>query len=281
MTAQKKATLWVGPIAFGAMMIAVAGLFNIISGLAAVFADDVFVTAPSGVLVLDVTGWGWVHLLTGSGCLATGIAILMGRTWARIAGSALVASTLATQMLLLPAYPFGSMIIIALVTNYIPNIGFVLGLAPPAVFALLTGGPDLMVVVLVAYRAINVVIQSVIQPKLVGDAVGISASVMFLSLVVWSWILGPLGRRPRRSAHPARQGVVRRCRPRYPLDVRPDRRSPRRGVVERAGGRDGRRTGGRSAGHAGVTRAGQPAATRNPRLPVVLSGVFELRASTR
>lgn len=50
-----------------------------------------------------------------------------------------------------------------------------------------------MLTVIAAYSVINVVIQSVIQPKIVGDAVGLSASITFLSLVVWTWILGPLG----------------------------------------------------------------------------------------
>lgn len=83
--------------------------------------------------------------------------------------------------------------LLAFITNYVPNIGFILGLVPPALLGLLEGGPGLMLGVIVAYSAINVVIQSVIQPKMVGDAVGISASLTFLSLVVWAWILGPLG----------------------------------------------------------------------------------------
>ncbi|GGL33408.1 AI-2E family transporter [Phycicoccus endophyticus] len=83
--------------------------------------------------------------------------------------------------------------LLAFVTNYVPNIGFVLGLVPPAVLALLEGGPGLALGVVVAYSVVNVVIQSIIQPKLVGDAVGLSASVTFLSLVVWAWILGPVG----------------------------------------------------------------------------------------
>ncbi|MCM0619485.1 AI-2E family transporter [Nocardioides bruguierae] len=83
--------------------------------------------------------------------------------------------------------------LLAFITNYIPNIGFVLGLVPPAILGLLEGGPGLMLGVIVAYSVINVVIQSVIQPKLVGDAVGLSASITFLSLVVWAWILGPVG----------------------------------------------------------------------------------------
>jgi AI-2 transport protein TqsA len=83
--------------------------------------------------------------------------------------------------------------ILAFVTNFIPNIGFVIGLVPPALIALLEGGPGLMIAVIVIYSLVNVVIQSVIQPKVVGDAVGLSTTLTFLSLVFWAWILGPLG----------------------------------------------------------------------------------------
>jgi predicted PurR-regulated permease PerM len=49
------------------------------------------------------------------------------------------------------------------------------------------------ILVIVAYSVINVVIQSLIQPKFVGDTVGLSATLTFLSLVFWSYVLGPLG----------------------------------------------------------------------------------------
>lgn len=83
--------------------------------------------------------------------------------------------------------------LLSFITNYIPNIGFVLGLIPPALLALLDGGPTRMVWVIVLYCVFNVVVQSVIQPKFVGDAVGLSVTVTFLSLVFWSWVLGALG----------------------------------------------------------------------------------------
>ncbi|MFF4778842.1 AI-2E family transporter [Microtetraspora fusca] len=83
--------------------------------------------------------------------------------------------------------------VFALITNYVPNIGFFLGLIPPALLGLLEGGPKTMILVIVAYIAINVVIQSFIQPKFLGDAVGLSTTVTFLSLIVWTWVLGPLG----------------------------------------------------------------------------------------
>lgn len=83
--------------------------------------------------------------------------------------------------------------VLSLITNYIPNIGFVLGLIPPATLAFFEGGWQLSVWVIVTYTVINVVIQSAIQPKIVGDAVGLSATLTFVSLIFWGWVLGPLG----------------------------------------------------------------------------------------
>lgn len=83
--------------------------------------------------------------------------------------------------------------LLAFITNYIPNVGFVIGLLPPAILGLLEGGPGLMLAVIVVYCVINLILQSVIQPKFVGDAVGLSTSITFLSLVVWAFVLGPLG----------------------------------------------------------------------------------------
>ena len=83
--------------------------------------------------------------------------------------------------------------VLAFITNFIPNIGFVIGVIPPALVGLLEGGPGLMIVVIVLYCLINFVIQSVIQPRYVGNAVGLSTTLTFLSLVFWTWVIGPLG----------------------------------------------------------------------------------------
>jgi predicted PurR-regulated permease PerM len=83
--------------------------------------------------------------------------------------------------------------VLAFVTNFIPNIGFVIGIVPPALIGLLEGGPGLMLAVIVLYSLVNVVIQSVIQPRYVGSAVGLSTTLTFMSLVFWTWVLGPLG----------------------------------------------------------------------------------------
>lgn len=83
--------------------------------------------------------------------------------------------------------------VVSFVTNYIPNVGFIIGLIPPALLALVTGGVGSMVAVIILYCALNLVIQSVLQPKFVGDAVGLTTTVSFLSLIVWAFVLGPIG----------------------------------------------------------------------------------------
>ena len=83
--------------------------------------------------------------------------------------------------------------VLAFVTNFIPNIGFVIGVIPPAIIGLLEGGPALMIGVIAVYSVINVVIQSVIQPRYVGDAVGLSPTITLLSLIFWAWALGAIG----------------------------------------------------------------------------------------
>jgi AI-2 transport protein TqsA len=83
--------------------------------------------------------------------------------------------------------------LLALITNYIPNIGFFIGVIPPALLGLLDHGWATLLWVIVAYSVINFIIQSIIQPKVVGEVVGLSTTLTFLSLVFWAWILGPLG----------------------------------------------------------------------------------------
>ncbi|MGJ3510046.1 AI-2E family transporter [Enemella sp. A6] len=83
--------------------------------------------------------------------------------------------------------------ILSFVTNYIPNIGFVLGLIPPALMALLVLGPIEALAVVIAYAVINFVLQTIIQPKFTGDAVGLNTTATFLSLALWATVLGPFG----------------------------------------------------------------------------------------
>jgi predicted PurR-regulated permease PerM len=83
--------------------------------------------------------------------------------------------------------------VLAFVTNYIPNIGFIIGVIPPALIALLAGGVGDALAVVIVFTVINVVVQTIIQPRFTGDAVGISGTVAFVSLIFWAYLLGALG----------------------------------------------------------------------------------------
>jgi AI-2 transport protein TqsA len=83
--------------------------------------------------------------------------------------------------------------VLSFLTNFVPNIGFVIGLVPPALLALLTGGVQEMLLVIGVYSVLNFVIQSLIQPRFVGDSVGLAMTTTFVALVFWTWLIGPIG----------------------------------------------------------------------------------------
>ncbi|MEJ1154138.1 MULTISPECIES: AI-2E family transporter [Microbacterium] len=83
--------------------------------------------------------------------------------------------------------------ILAFVTNFVPNIGFVLGLVPPALLALVVGGWPLFFAVVAIYCVVNVTLQVLVQPKFVSDAVNLSLTLSFFSVIFWTFIIGPLG----------------------------------------------------------------------------------------
>ncbi|EPC00973.1 hypothetical protein L861_15560 [Litchfieldella anticariensis FP35 = DSM 16096] len=84
---------------------------------------------------------------------------------------------------------------LAFALNYIPNIGSVLAAIPPVLLLLVSpeGGLLKATVLTGAYLGINLVLGNLIEPRVMGRALGLSAFVAFLSLVVWGWILGTVG----------------------------------------------------------------------------------------
>lgn len=83
--------------------------------------------------------------------------------------------------------------LLAFVTNFIPNIGFVLGLVPPALIGWLLIDWQTALIIVVGYSVLNVVVQTLIQPKVVGDRVQLNTTLTFLALIVWTFLLGGLG----------------------------------------------------------------------------------------
>ncbi len=99
--------------------------------------------------------------------------------------------TVVLALLGIPAAVLWGMLVF--VTNYVPYIGFWIGLVPPALLALLVGGGPLLAVVVAVFLVINFALTSVVQPYFIGDAVGLSVTVTVVALVLWGWLLGPVG----------------------------------------------------------------------------------------
>jgi len=82
---------------------------------------------------------------------------------------------------------------IAFLLNYVPNIGSIIAAVPPILLAIIQLGPGYALIVALLYLGTNVVMGNAIEPRLMGKKLGLSALVVFLSLVFWGWILGPVG----------------------------------------------------------------------------------------
>ena len=83
--------------------------------------------------------------------------------------------------------------LLAFALNYIPNIGSVLAAIPPIAQMLVFGGLYDALVVLAGYLVINLVFGHILEPRIMGRGLGLSTLVVFLSLIFWGWLLGPVG----------------------------------------------------------------------------------------
>jgi predicted PurR-regulated permease PerM len=83
--------------------------------------------------------------------------------------------------------------VLSVITNYIPNIGFVLGLIPPVAVTLLEQGPVPALVLLVLYSVINNIVENFVAPRFMAEDLGISSLFIFISLIFWTWVLGAAG----------------------------------------------------------------------------------------
>jgi hypothetical protein len=110
----REPTGWVGFVVFAGLMLVVIGGFNVIYGLVALFRDDVLVATRAGLLVFDVTAWGWITLIGGGLQILVVLAIFSGQVWARVIGVIFASLNAIAQLGFLPAQPIWSTIIIAL-----------------------------------------------------------------------------------------------------------------------------------------------------------------------
>lgn len=82
---------------------------------------------------------------------------------------------------------------LAFALNYIPNIGSVLAAIPPILQVLMFSGFYDALLVMTCYLLINLVFGNILEPRIMGRGLGLSTLVVFLSLIFWGWLLGPVG----------------------------------------------------------------------------------------
>ena len=82
--------------------------------------------------------------------------------------------------------------LIAFLMNYIPNIGSILAALPVVAYALISFGFEKVIWVITLYLIINL-LESIIEPKVMGIDFGLSTLVVLLSLIFWGWVFGPVG----------------------------------------------------------------------------------------
>jgi len=82
---------------------------------------------------------------------------------------------------------------LAFLFNFVPNIGSILAAVPAVLLAIVQFGFGRALVAAGGYLVINVLVGSIIEPRVMGRGLGVSTLVVFLSLVFWGWVLGPVG----------------------------------------------------------------------------------------
>jgi predicted PurR-regulated permease PerM len=83
--------------------------------------------------------------------------------------------------------------VLAFLLNFIPNIGATISAIPPMIQAMLFNGWYECLMVGALFSAIHMVIGNMIEPRVMGRRLGMSTLVVFLSLLFWGWLLGPVG----------------------------------------------------------------------------------------
>jgi hypothetical protein len=104
----------VGFTVFAAVMMIMVGVWQALAGLIAIFENEVYVPTRSYLFELDLSAWGWIHLVLGLIVAFAGWGLLSGQTWARVVGITLAAISATANFLFIPYYPFWSILIIAL-----------------------------------------------------------------------------------------------------------------------------------------------------------------------
>jgi len=81
----------------------------------------------------------------------------------------------------------------AFLLNFVPAVGSVIAAIPPTALALVDNSPETALAVALCYVAINIAIGNFLEPRVMGEGMGLSPLIVIVSLVFWGWVLGPVG----------------------------------------------------------------------------------------
>jgi hypothetical protein len=113
--ADEKVSGWtVGFVLFAGIMMITIGIFQAIMGFAAIIENEFYVVARNYAYEVDVTAWGWIHLILGIVIGIAGWGVMVGALWARIVGITLAVLSAIANFFFIPYYPVWSLLIIAL-----------------------------------------------------------------------------------------------------------------------------------------------------------------------
>ena len=114
MTQTEERTGWTGWIYFAGTMLLIGGTLSIIYGFIALFNDNWVVFGNTNAVFLDLTGWGWLHVIIGALVVLAGFGLFTGNILARTLGVIVAAVSMIANFLWLPVYPFWAIIIIVI-----------------------------------------------------------------------------------------------------------------------------------------------------------------------
>ncbi len=170
-----------------------------LSTASSVLSDTLFVLLTTIFIILEAAG------------LPTKIRVAMGNTEADLSRFSKILDDLngylsiKTQVSLMTGFLAGVLVftigveyaalwaLLAFLFNFVPTLGSIIAALPAVVMALIQFGWERAAIVGGGYLAINLVIGNVIEPRLMGRRLGLSTLVVFLSLVFWGFVWGPLG----------------------------------------------------------------------------------------
>ena len=82
---------------------------------------------------------------------------------------------------------------LAFFLNFVPYIGSIIAAVPAVLIALLGQGTDIALLAALGFVFTNIVVGNLLEPKFLGSGLGLSTLVVFVSMVFWGWVLGPVG----------------------------------------------------------------------------------------